>query len=397
MANKFPLLGRAATHGFLWPIARGLAQHHEVIVLAHKNPQGKYKIEQDEISAFYLGHRYPVENFQTVVDQKFSELHSENPFDVVHSIDNSGFLIGLKKKEYKVAVTYNVEAIRLAQILAIMGRAKESVRSVVRAAAQVGYTFLRTYPGDRRLLRTADGVFVTSPKEKLALERHYLYPEIKLFAIPYGVEVGDFSPREKPEEIRKKIGIPGQAQIVVTVTDMEEIDEIKSLFHAFEKVAIKKRSVRLIIVGEGPHFKRIEREMLDLALGSRVIFVSPNQVDLLDYIALADVVVNLSSRVPGVDHTMVEAMAQKKVIIGSEVSPIAGMVEHGIDGFFIHPADISGLSTLLLGLFTGRLPAQQIGEQARQKAMSLFDTQTMVEQTVAAYRKTLQNCPTPLK
>ena len=392
VANKFPLLGQAASNGFLWPIARGLAQNHEVIILSYKNPQGKYKIQQDEVTAFYLGHRYQFDNFQTIVEKKFHELHKEKPFHIVHSIDNSGIQIGHKKHIHNVAVIYNVEAIRLAQIFDIMGAVQESIRSMMGVALKVSYTFVKNYfGGDRSLLKTASGVFVSNPKEKFALERHYLYPEVKIFPILYGVEVGDFSPREKPEEIRKKLGIPGHARVVLTVTDMKDINEIKNLFYAFEKVAIKKRSLRLVVLGHGPHFKSIERTMLDLALGSRVIFVKPPTIptDLLDYMALADVFVNLSSRISGIDPTIVEAMAQKKVVIASEFSSIATMLEHGTDGFLISPTDMSSLSNLLMDIFTEHISILQIGEQARKKAMNLFDTKKMVEQTVTAYRKTL--------
>ena len=393
VANKFPLLGRAAAHGFLWPIAKGLARNHEVTVLAHKNPQSKYEIQQDDITAFYLGHRHHGLSFPSAVNQKFSELHTEKPFHIVHSIDNSGFQIGLNKKKYKVAMTYNVEATGMSQVFSVMGMVQESLRSMIRTSMAVGYIFLKTYyGGDRKLLKTADGVFVTSPQQKLVLERHYLYPELKTYSIPYGIEIGDLSPREKPEELRKKLGIPGHAQTVVTFTDMSEMAEVRNLLRAFEKVAIKKPSARLIIVGEGPLFKSIEREMLDLVLGSRVTFVgSVNNVDLLDYIALADVFVNLSSRTSGLDPSMIEAMAQQKVIIGSEISPIATIVEGGVDGFLIRPADVGSLSELLMRVFNGHIATDQMGRQARQKVMSLFDTEKMVEQTIAAYRKALSH------
>ena len=317
----------------------------------------------------------------------------KNPFHIVHSIDNSGFEIGLKKKEYKVAMTYNVEATRMSQIFSIMGMSQESIKSMIRTSLSVGYVFLKTYyGGDRKLLKTADGIFVTSPQQKLVLERHYLYPELKTYSVPYGVEIGDLSPRERPEEFRKELGLPGNAHIVVTFTDMSEMVEVRNLLRAFEKVAIKKPSARLIIVGEGPLFKSIEREMLDLVLGSKVIFVgSVSHTDLIDYITLADAFVNLSSRTSGLDPSMIEAMAQQKVIIGSEISPIATIVEGGVDGFLIRPADVGSLSELLIKIFDGRITTGQIGQRARQKVMSLFDTGKMVEQTVVAYRKALSN------
>lgn len=61
--------------------------------------------------------------------------------------------------------------------------------------------------------------------------------------------------------------------------------------------------------------------------------------ELTDYIVLSDIYVNLSSRTTGFEPSMLEAMAQKKVVIGSELSPISTIITDGLDGFlFARPA-----------------------------------------------------------
>jgi len=208
--------------------------------------------------------------------------------------------------------------------------------------------------------------------------------------VPYGIEITDLSPREQSNELRKKLNLPGNAHTVVTITDMNKLEEMCNLLRAFERVAVKKPSSRLIIVGHGPLRKKVELEMLNLALGSKVIFVGaiPNTA-LPDYIALADVFVNISSRTSGFEPSLLEAMAQKKVIIGSEVSPMSTIVDDGRDGFLIRPADVHSLSTLLVQIFSDLLPTREIGESARNKVMNLFDMEKMVAQTVKAYTQTL--------
>jgi glycosyltransferase involved in cell wall biosynthesis len=106
---------------------------------------------------------------------------------------------------------------------------------------------------------------------------------------------------------------------------------------------------------------------------------------------MADVYVDMSSRSTGFEASLIEAMAQKKVIIGSEVSPIANVVEDGVDGFLLRPADIESLATLLIEIFSGTLPAGEIGDKARQKVIDLFDTQKMIRSVLDAYRKILLN------
>lgn len=394
VSRKFPILGRAADHGFLWPIARRLVQSgHHVTVLSWKNPQGKKEIMQDDVMAFFLGEgRYhTLDQFPEMARNKFISLHRENPFHIVHSIDRSGYLIGKKRKQLKVAMAYDVDATRMGELIALTGMAQETVTSILRTAILVGSKYLLSYYGqDRPLLNTADAVFVTSPQQMIALERYYLFPEFRTYRVPYGIEITDLSPREKSDELRKKLNLPGNAHTVVTITDMSELEEMRNLLRAFERVAVKKPSSRLIIVGHGPLRNDIELEMLNLALGSKVIFTGaiPNTA-LPDYIALADVFVNISSRTSGFEPSLLEAMAQKKVIIGSEVSPMTTIVDDGRDGFLIRPADVHSLSTLLIQIFSDLLPAREIGESARNKIMNLFDMEKMVKETVEAYTRTL--------
>lgn len=396
IAAKFPILGRASDHGFLWPIAKGLAKMgHNVTVISWKNPQRKEQINQDGVTAYFLGHQKSSRRnlFQSLVDKKFSELHIQQPFHIVHSIDDSGIQIGLKKKYYKIAMTYDVEATHMSDMFQLLGYSQESLGSLLRTSLHVGFRFLATYLGsDRRLLKTADSIIVTSPQQRILLERYYLYPDLKIYTVPYGIEIGDLSPREKSEELGKDLGLPGNANVIVTVTDMTELGEVTHLLRAFEKLAIKKPASRLIIVGNGPRFKEIEFEMLSLALGGKVSFTGEvTSTKLPDYIALADIFVNLSARTSGFEPSMLEAMAQKKVIIGSEVSPISTIVEDGKDGFLVRPADSTSLSQLFIGIFDERISTQEIGESARNKVMNLFDTKKMVNLTVDSYFHALVN------
>jgi hypothetical protein len=397
VAANFPILGRASDHGFLWPIARGLASHgHSVTVLSAKSRLGKPEIVRDNVRVFYLNEGFPNKShmkFENAVYEKFLELHRVQPFHLVHSIDASGFQIGLHKRELEVAISYDVEATQMAQIFSILGMSQEKVGSLIQTGIAVTYKFLSTYFGrDHKLLKTADGIFVTSPQQRIFLERYYLYPDFRTYTVPYGIELGNLSPRPESLELKKRLNIPEGAQIALTLSDMTEAQEVNNLLTAFEKVAVKKPNSYMIIAGNGPAWKQIEYHMLTLALGSRVIMIgalSPEEIS--DCVSIADVYVNMSSRSTGFEPSMLEAMAQQKIIIGSEVSPIAHIVEDGIDGFLLRPADIESLSHLLIEIFSGTMPFEEIGTRAREKVLNLFDTKKMVSIVEDAYKKILMN------
>ncbi|MBS1971307.1 MAG: glycosyltransferase family 4 protein [Bdellovibrionales bacterium] len=397
VSNRFQILSRSTDAGFLWPIARGLAkQGHKVTVISTKSPIGKAEINRDGVRTFYLqesGSNLKNLKFEEAALQKFIELHKSEPFHILHSLDNSGRRIARRKDEFKVAVAYDAEATQMSQLFSILGMSQETLGSLITTAVAVTYKFLTTYFGtDRKLLKTADGVFVNNPQQRIILERYYLYPDFHIYTVPYGMELGDLSPKEESVEYRKKWNLSSNAHVVVTISDMTEIRELQNLLRSFEKVAVKKPNAYLIIVGNGPYFKQVEFEMLNLALGNRVILPGAlSSRDLIEFILMADVYVDMSSRSTGFEASLIEAMAQKKVIIGSEVSPIANVVEDGVDGFLLRPADIESLASLLIEIFSGTMPAEEIGDKARQKVIDLFDTQKMIRSVLDAYRKILLN------
>ena len=396
VARHFPIVGRTTDHSFLRLIARGLTQRgHRVTVLASENPLGEEFLEQDRVRIHFLNERRNTRRdlFDDRIKEKFADLHRSEPFHLVHSVDPAAYRIGKFKRAYRIAMAYDVDATQMAQIYSILGMGQETLGSLLSTSLAVAYKFLTTYLGrDRALLSTADGVFVASPQQRIMLERYYLFPDSRIYHVPYGIEVGDLSPREKSDELRRLLGIPESAKVVATLTDMTEVRETAHLLDAFQAVAIKKPNVRLLILGNGPRFKEIEHHMLNLALGSKVIFTGAvKNTEIPDHIALADVFVNLSARSTGFEPSLLEAMAQKKVIIGSEVSPISTVVQHSHDGFLIRPADTAELARLIFDIFAGQLSTANIGEHARAKVLNLFDTEKMVVETINAYYTILRS------
>lgn len=379
----------------MWPIARGLAQRgHQVTVLASEPGEGTEHLVRDGVHTYYLSESHKKDSFYSfpkAARLKFSELHRTQPFHLVHSIDSSGLTIAKYKKEFDVAVAFDVRATQLAQIFAIMAMSQETLGSLLQTGLAVGYKYLRTYWGtDRSLLQAADGVFVTSPQERMTLERYYSFPDSRLHTVPYGIEISSLTPREESNALRESHGIPEDGQVITTLTDMSELREITSLLDAFEKVVIKKPDSRLVIVGQGPKRTQIERHMYDLALGNKVIMPGAiASTDVGRYIDLCDVFVNLSSRTTGFEPSILDAMAQKKVIVGSEVSALTSIVDDGVDGFLVRPADVNSIARLLLEIFTGQIPTIEMGDRARRKVIDLFDTQRMVDQTTKAYFRIL--------
>tara|TARA_B110001454_G_C12723326_1_gene436666 strand:- start:23243 stop:24481 length:1239 start_codon:yes stop_codon:yes gene_type:complete len=395
ISRRFQIMSRATDMGYIWSIATGLVeQGFRVTVISYSSPMNKYEIEREGVKAYFLndaGSPFIRTSFEESVYQKFMELHKTKPFDIVHSLDASGLKIAKNRKQIKVRVAFDVEATQISQIFSIIGMSQDTVGGILTTFAALLYKFLSTYLGkDREILKNADAVFVNHPQQRIMLERYYLYPDFHIYSLPYGVEIGGLDLREKPLELKKNLGLPEISQIALTLSDMTDMDEIKNILSSFEKVALKKPNAHLIIVGKGPLMNQIELEVLNRVLGSRVILTGAlKSQDLFDYISLCDIFVNLSSRTTGLEPAQIEAMSQKKLIIGSEVSPLSNIIEDGMDGFLIRPADTESMANLIIEIFSGTIPIDEMGEKARQKVLEMFDRRKMIGGISNAYLKIL--------
>jgi len=396
VSPKFPVSGQSTIYGFIWPILRSLSQAgHRVHVYSWSSSLSEPSITIDGVQIKFLSELYKVKNileFPKLAHDAFVAEHAKEPFHLLHSLTRDGLYLAERRRRLRFATAFDVQATSMGQLFALLGMSEDTATSKLKNGLQISYTFLKNYlKRDRMLLNASDGVIVTSPQQKVILERYYLYPQTRIFTVPYGIDMHDLSVRQKSEILRKKLNIPMNCRVAVTLTDMTEKNEMIHILRAFQKVAVKKPNSRLIVVGTGPQFKAIEYEMLNLALASKVLFVGqvpPYEVS--DYLDLADVYVNLSSRADGFESTTFEAMSQQKIVIGSEVSPLANIIENTKDGFLLRPADTTALCELMIDIFSYPENYGVVGENARTKVLSLFDLKKLVSQTLDAYQQILK-------
>jgi glycosyltransferase involved in cell wall biosynthesis len=398
VGQKISVLSRSTDTGLLWPLARGLTERgHDVTIISTSTPLKRPEIFRDGIRAFYLNEgqpQYKTVKFSDAAHRKFLSLHKEKPFHIVHSLDDSGSKIGRHKDKLDVSMAYDVEATHMAELFSILSQNQNTFQNLVKNNLKLVFTFLRNYfMHDRSLLLSADGVFVTTPQQRMILERYFLYPDFHTFTVPYGINLGDLAPKSESENFKAKLNIPEEASIILAISDFTSTHEVQPLLKAFEKVVLKKPNTYLLLLGSGPQWKNVEYEMLRLALGSRVIM--PGYVtaeEMLDCILSSPIYVDLSSRSTGLEPSLIEAMAQKKVVIGSELSPISEIIQDGQDGFLVRPADVQTLSALLDKLINGHeINTEQMGEKARHKVVDVFNRQKMIDSLINAYSHILLN------
>ena len=156
---------------------------------------------------------------------------------------------------------------------------------------------------------------------------------------------------------------------------------VHHLINAFAGVAQDYPQARLVIVGHEENKRyaaELKAQVRQLGLDERVRFVGEmSQADLAVWMRRAYLFV-LPSTSEGLGRVVVEAMAARSPVIGSDVGGIPDMVENGVTGFLVPPGDEAALAAQLCWMLAHPDKMREMGGCARVFAERFFSTEAYI-------------------
>lgn len=172
-------------------------------------------------------------------------------------------------------------------------------------------------------LKAADKIIAISGATKDYVLRLGAKPS-KVKVIYNGVDLKKFRLNiGKREEMRKKLGIPREAVVALTVRRLVYKNGIDTLIDSANAVIKKNPIIHFLVVGKGPDMENIKLQVKQLGLSSNFRlagFVSDD--DLPSYYNLADLFVLPSKSGEGLPLVALEAMACGLPVIATDVGGI---------------------------------------------------------------------------
>lgn len=153
-----------------------------------------------------------------------------------------------------------------------------------------------------------------------------------------------------PDLVRKELGIPAGAKIILTVSRLVEEKGHRYLVEAAQKVLKEFPDVYFVIVGWGPleeSLKSTVNSQMSNVISSQVIF--PGRMDIRDVLPLADIYAE-PSVMTDLPIAIMEAMRLGKPIVATKVGEIPVFVRDGESGFLVEPKDTSALAEKIICL-----------------------------------------------
>lgn len=176
-----------------------------------------------------------------------------------------------------------------------------------------------------RILKRSDRIVVLSRFTRDKVERTYGIPGDAITIIHGGVDIERFHPAADRREIRRRLDLPPDGLIVLTVRNMVPRMGLDTLLRAFSDVIADVPDVRLVLGGEGPLKDDLVTLARDLGIAEHTIFAGfVPESELPHYYQMADIFVLPTRELEGFGLVTLESLACGVPVLGT---PVGGTVE----------------------------------------------------------------------
>jgi PEP-CTERM/exosortase A-associated glycosyltransferase len=258
-----------------------------------------------------------------------------------------------------------------------------------------GLRYRLTRALENHVLRRADAVTTICEGLRADIVARGI-PAAKVTVIPNAVDSDRFGDTAPPDGLlAHRLGLTGHL-VLGFIGSFYAYEGLALLIRALPRMLAAVPSLRLLLVGGGPQERELQALAIELRVEARVTFagrVPHDKVD--DYYRLVDILVypRLPMRLTELVTPLkpLEAMAQGRLIVASDVGGHREMIEHGKTGMLFKAGDAGALADQVVALVRQVRTWPQLRAQAR----AYVENERNWRGSVAGYRDIYQRLAAP--
>ncbi len=232
---------------------------------------------------------------------------------------------------------------------------------------------------------TDAGIAISEAIRQFSIDVEGVSPE-HIQTIHYGLDPDTvIAPPGARSELCEQFDLPADALIVGSVCRLIEQKGLLDAIHGFAQIAQDIPDAYYVIAGDGPQRHTLEVEVMSLGLQDRIYFLGWRN-DAHAILAALDVLL-APSLWEGFGLVFLEAMALGVPIISTQVSAIPEVIQDGKTGWLVPPRDAPAVAEALREALEYPRLLRERGEAGRLRLEQEFSPDTMVERTLALYRR----------
>ena len=173
---------------------------------------------------------------------------------------------------------------------------------------------------------------------------------------------------------------------IISVGRLAPVKAYRVLLEAVAILVESDRPVQLTIIGGGPEL--IALQNLAAQLRITVEFTGPLSNEMVRERVRRAHCFALASFAEGVPVAVMEAMALGVACVATRVTGVPELIEDGVDGLLVPPADSAALAAAIERLIRNPVLRRQLGENGRAKVLAEYD----LRENVRVLQSYLRNC-----
>ncbi len=322
----------------------------------------------DEVKKSGLTH-FPIpfhKKIDTRIVRDIVRLQKENHFDILHTHGGvAGFFGRLAVRKCRVPI-------------------------VIHTLHGIHYLHYRNYPLryffvllERYFSKWTDALIFVSEADRQTGMKKKLASEDKMIVIENGIDFSAYASKDETSSAREELSISSAQPVVGTIARLHRQKGLPYLIKAAKAISQRYPKVRVLIVGEGPERKKLERLIKKAALTEAVLLLGERK-DAARILSLFDIFV-LPSLWEGLPYALLEAGAYSKAVIVTKVEGIKEVIQDGETGVLVEPKSPPALAESIIRLLADDDYRHRIGENLRKAILPRYTLSRMIQQTQELY------------
>jgi len=308
----------------------------------------------------------------------------------------------MKRQGIQIAHSYNFYANVFALPAARLAGVPVTIASIRDTGVGITPAKMRMH---KLICRLADCVLVNAEAVRQWLIEQG-YRADKITVIRNGIDLSRFAHPGGGAGLRRELGLPEQAPLVVVLARLIPQKGIESFLEAAAEVSRRYPDARFLIVGEVFVFRQdksrgngagerdvaerdiayhqvLARQVARLGLDGRVIFTGYRS-DVPELLSQAAVSV-LPSLSEGLSNTVLESMAAGVPVVATRVGGNPELIDDGVGGLLVPPRNPGELARAICAVLDDRDFARRLGQAAKRRVAERFSLERMVRETEDLY------------
>jgi glycogen synthase len=260
---------------------------------------------------------------------------------------------------------------------------------------QAGYAPLRW--AVRACARRAACVIATDRSIEPSVQRYLGVPRERMATVPNAVDLEACDKAAHPADGHhmRRFVPAGTECILLSVGRIEQNKGFHVMAEALGR--LRSRSWYWVLVGEGPFRPTLQRQLEALELTDRVRLLGrTGHEELHAWYEGADLFVH-PTLYEGSSLVTLEAMAHRRAVVATTAGGLPDKVHPGVTGWLVPPGDAEALAGALAEAMSHRERLVGLGAAGRALVEREFSWEAVADQTVALYRRLLDDPSTPLR